>query len=98
MRSARVARTQQRQLGSGTIRTPPLFSGLRRFVYFVWSGAGRWAGLISDWLLQQPMEKYAGLDRCNDRYRSSTLARDSVFGPRKYIVMSLLIGPTITQT
>jgi len=35
-----------------TIRIPPLFSGLRRFVYLVRSGAGRWAELISDWQLQ----------------------------------------------
>ena len=30
-------------LGSGTVRVPLLFSGLRRFVYLVWriAGAGR---------------------------------------------------------
>jgi len=37
---------------SGTIHTPLPFSGLRRFVYLVLRGAGRWAELISDWLLQ----------------------------------------------
>ena len=31
---------------------PVLFSGLRRFVYFVQWSAGRWAELIRDWLLQ----------------------------------------------
>ena len=39
-------------VGNWTIRIPPLFSGLRRFVHLVRRGARRWAELISDWLLQ----------------------------------------------
>jgi len=37
---------------TGMIRRPALFSELRRFIDLVRRGAGRWAELISDWLLQ----------------------------------------------
>ena len=47
---AALARAQTRDwpalAGTGTFRIPPLFSGLRRFVYLMWKGGGRLAELI----------------------------------------------------